>query len=88
MNTPILAIGPLGTPEIMMISLLILVLFGAKKLPTFARSLGRSMGEFKRAKDEFETELRSAADEADRTPPPQIKPPVQPVERQRDHEEA
>ena len=88
MNTPILAIGPLGTPEMIIIGVLILVLFGAKKLPTFARSLGRSMGEFKKAKDEFETELRSAADDTERTPPPQIKPPVQPVERQRDHEEA
>ncbi len=64
MNTALLAIGPLGTPEMVIIAVLILVLFGAKKLPTFARSLGRSMGEFKRAKDDFETELhRSAADE-------------------------
>lgn len=91
MNTHILAIGPLGTPEIIMISLLILVLFGAKKLPTFARSLGRSMGEFKKAKDEFETELRSAADDAERNPPPpaQIKAPIaKPVERELDHQDA
>ena len=88
MNTPILALGPLGTPEMIIIGVLVLVLFGAKKLPTFARSLGRSMGEFKKARTEFENELHSAADEAERTPPPQIKPPAQTVERQRDHEEA
>jgi sec-independent protein translocase protein TatA len=89
MNTQILAIGSLGNMEIVMISVLILVLFGAKKLPTFARSLGRSMGEFKRAKDEFESELRTAATEAEQTPPAQIKAPVvKAVEREADHHEA
>jgi sec-independent protein translocase protein TatA len=43
---------------------LVLVLFGAKKLPVFARSLGRSMGEFRKAKEEFESELHNAADES------------------------
>jgi sec-independent protein translocase protein TatA len=63
MNTALLAIGPLGTPEMIIIAVLILVLFGAKKLPTFARSLGRSLGEFKRAKDDFEAELHRSAEE-------------------------
>lgn len=62
--TSILAIGPLGTPEMIIIGVLILVLFGAKKLPTFARSLGKSMGEFKKARTEFEQELQNAQDEA------------------------
>lgn len=68
----ILAIGPLGTPELIIIAILVLVLFGAKKLPTFARSLGKSMGEFKKAKDEFERELHQAQDEAER---PHIQQP-------------
>ena len=89
MNTQLLAIGPLGTWEMIVIAMLILVLFGAKKLPTFARSLGRSMGEFKRAKDEFEQELHRAHDEAER---PAIKPDAAAktvaVDRQRDHEDA
>jgi sec-independent protein translocase protein TatA len=45
------------------IAVLVLVLFGAKKLPTFARSLGKSMGEFKKAREEFEHELTSAQDD-------------------------
>jgi len=45
------------------IALLVLVLFGSKKLPGFARSLGKSMGEFKRAREEFEQELHRAAEE-------------------------
>jgi sec-independent protein translocase protein TatA len=66
MNTPtILAFGPLGTPELIIIAILILVLFGAKKLPTFARSLGKSMGEFKKARTEFENELHNAQEEAE-----------------------
>ncbi|WP_395740231.1 twin-arginine translocase TatA/TatE family subunit [Prosthecobacter sp.] len=84
MNTPInLAIGSLGNMEIVMIAILILVLFGAKKLPTFARSLGKSMGEFKKARTEFENELQNAQEEAERpkiTPPQEKRQPVANVE--------
>lgn len=69
-----LALGPLGTPELIIIAILVLVLFGAKKLPTFARSLGKSMGEFKRAREDFERELHQAQDEAER-PQAQIQQP-------------
>ncbi len=73
MNTPIIAgIGPLGTPELVIIAVLVLILFGAKKLPTFARSLGRSMGEFRKAKDEFEAELHRSVEETEK---PAIKAP-------------
>lgn len=68
MNTPFLAIGPLGTTEMIIIGVLVLVLFGAKKLPTFARSLGKSMGEFKKAREEFEGELTRAQDDVINAP--------------------
>ena len=55
--------GPLGYPEMVVIFLIILLLFGAKKLPQLARGLGKSMGEFKKAKDEFEHEITKAEDE-------------------------
>ena len=45
------------------IFLIILLLFGAKKLPQLARGVGKSMGEFKKAKDEFEHEITRAEDE-------------------------
>jgi sec-independent protein translocase protein TatA len=67
----LIALGPLGTPELIIIAVLVLVLFGAKKLPTFARSLGKSMGEFKKARDEFEQELTRAQDEVERPTIPQ-----------------
>lgn len=56
----ILAFGPLGGPEIAVIFVIVLLLFGAKKIPELARGLGKSMGEFKRARDEFEEEIRTA----------------------------
>ena len=59
--TNILAfIGGLGGPEIAVIFVIVLLLFGAKKIPELARGLGKSMGEFKRARDEFEDEIKIA----------------------------
>lgn len=56
-------IGPIGSQEMILIFILILLLFGAKKLPEFARGVGKSMGEFKKAREEFEHEItRSEAE--------------------------
>ena len=56
-------IGSLGGPEMIMIFVVILLLFGAKKLPELARGIGKSMGEFKKARDDFEREITSAEEE-------------------------
>lgn len=42
-------LGFLGTPEIVIIAVVILVLFGATKIPKFMRSLGQGINEFKKA---------------------------------------
>ncbi|MBK1834249.1 Sec-independent protein translocase subunit TatA/TatB [Roseibacillus ishigakijimensis] len=55
----------LGGPEILIIFVIVLLLFGAKKIPELARGLGKSMGEFKRAREEFEDEIKRAADDVD-----------------------
>lgn len=66
--TPTIAFLPnLGGPELIVIFAVILILFGAKKLPEFARGLGKSMGEFKRARKEFEDEI-IRAEQPDSTP--------------------
>ena len=67
MNTPFItfAFGMPSGSEWMLISLAVLLLFGAKKLPEFARGLGRSMGEFKKARQEFEHEITKSVDEKD-----------------------
>lgn len=49
---------PIGTQEIILIVLVVIILFGATKIPELARSLGRATGEFKKAKGEAERELR------------------------------
>lgn len=59
-------IGPVGGPEMIMIFVVILLLFGAKKLPELARGVGKSMGEFKKARDEFEREITRSEDEVRR----------------------
>ena len=46
----------IGWPEILVILLIILLLFGAKRLPDLARSLGKSLREFKKGKDEIEAD--------------------------------
>jgi len=52
--------GPIGMPEMIMIFVVVLLLFGAKKLPELARGIGKSMGEFKKARDDFEREITRA----------------------------
>ncbi|HCN30974.1 MAG TPA: twin-arginine translocase TatA/TatE family subunit [Verrucomicrobiales bacterium] len=86
MNTPsiLAAFGPLGTPELIIIAILVLVLFGAKKLPTFARSLGKSMGEFKKAREEFEHELTQAQEEVEKPTIPATAEKRQPVGASKD----
>lgn len=59
-------IGPIGGPEMIMIFIVILLLFGAKKLPELARGVGKSMGEFKKAREEFEREITRSEDEVRR----------------------
>jgi len=49
--------GIIGAPEIMLLLLVMLVLFGAKRLPELARSLGRSISEFKKGQAEGATRL-------------------------------
>lgn len=59
---------PLGPQELMLIFVAIILLFGASKLPELARSMGKSMGEFKKAQREVEKELRQLEIDADAEP--------------------
>ena len=55
-----LAFMNLGGQELIIILLIVLVLFGAKKLPELARGRGKAITEFQKAKDEFSDELHSS----------------------------
>ena len=49
--------GPIGMPELIIILTLALIIFGPRKLPELGRSLGKSLGEFKRASNELRNTL-------------------------------
>lgn len=50
--------GNLGAPEILLIVLAILILFGAKKIPELAKGIGKGMKEFKKAVREVEEDIK------------------------------
>src|SRR5438093_3579488 len=72
MNT-MLFLGMLNGWEIVLILAVVLVLFGAKKLPELARGLGSGIKEFKKATREVTDELTNVMDES--PPPPPRKLP-------------
>jgi TatA/E family protein of Tat protein translocase len=55
--------GPIGMPEMVVIAVIALIIFGPRKLPELGKSLGKSIAEFKRASNELkntlEDEIRS-----------------------------
>src|ERR1700674_2878945 len=51
----------LAGPDLIIILLIVLVLFGAKKLPELARGMGKAIKEFQKAKDEFGDELHKSS---------------------------
>lgn len=57
--------GNLGFQEILLIAVVILVLFGAKKIPDFMRGLGKGIREFNDAKDNVKKELESGMTDKD-----------------------
>jgi sec-independent protein translocase protein TatA len=61
----LLSLGTLGAGEILIIALLVLLLFGAHKIPELARALGRAQKEFQRARDEVTREVEAAGTNED-----------------------
>ncbi|SRR2546427_4695362 len=78
--------GSIGMPELIIILVIALIIFGPRKLPELGRSLGRSINEFKKASNELrstlEDEIRveeqrdQATAAASATPPSATPPPV------------
>src|SRR5204862_646721 len=50
-------LGSLGMPELIIIFVIALIIFGPRKLPELGRSLGKSLAEFKRASNELKSTL-------------------------------
>ncbi len=72
----------LGVPELMLIFIIALVLFGPKRLPEIGRTLGKAMGEFKKATDELKNTVeREVRMEELRSISPPMITPVETVSR-------
>jgi len=77
--------GNLGMPELMMIMLLALLLFGPKKLPEIGKQVGKALGEFKRASNDLkrsiEDEMSKAQSGLDSmtSDPPKPEPKPEPL---------
>ena len=75
-----------GGPEVLVVLFVVLLLFGAKKLPELSRSLGRSLGEFKKGKEDLEREIRNVEGDLQKVANEEVKEkprsaPAEPVEK-------
>ena len=74
-------------PEMIFIFLLALVLFGPKKLPELGRQLGKALAEFKKASNEFKSQLETEMlnieleEHSKQAPPPDNSPKILPAEK-------
>ena len=71
--------GPIGFPEMVVILVVALIIFGPRKLPELGRSLGRSINEFKRASNELRNTLDDEIRAEERRTPP-AAPPALPTD--------
>ena len=72
-------IAMLGWPEIIGILVVVLILFGAKKLPELAKGLGQGIKEFKKASSDMQNELHRSVAEEQYAAPPKPAPAPQPA---------
>ncbi len=56
-------IGPVGWPELLIIFIIILIIFGPRKLPEVAEAMGKSIQKFKRASKDAREEIQSEIDD-------------------------
>ncbi len=71
----------LAGPDLIVILLIVLVLFGAKKLPELARGMGQAVKEFQKAKDEFNDELHKAGKSDTQVANTEVKAPQSTIAR-------
>lgn len=57
--------GSLGVPELMLIFVVALLLFGPKNLPKIGRTMGRALGEFRRASNDFKRTIEEEVSSAE-----------------------
>jgi sec-independent protein translocase protein TatA len=73
--------GSIGSGEVLLIFVVVLLLFGSKNLPSIARGLGKALEEFRRA-------ARDVSDEIVRGDQPPLKPKIQQAEKPKEPKDA
>jgi sec-independent protein translocase protein TatA len=53
----------LGTPEIILIALVVLLIFGGKKIPELMRGIGKGVNQFKKGMKDLDDEIKDGVDE-------------------------
>ena len=77
-------LGSLGFPELLMIFFVALIIFGPKRLPDIGRSVGKALGEFRRATNDLKSTLEEEVrlEERKSVPPaPEVTQPSSTVSR-------
>ena len=67
MTNQLLFIGNLGSTEIIIIALVILLLFGGKKIPELMRGLGKGVSQFKKGMNDIEQEINAEPEKISET---------------------
>jgi sec-independent protein translocase protein TatA len=63
LNSILLFLGGIGMPELLVVLFLVILLFGAKKIPELARGLGKGIREFKDASKEIKSEIEKGVND-------------------------
>src|SRR5205085_1844656 len=71
--------GNLGMPELMLILVLALLLFGPKKLPEIGKTVGKALGEFRRASNDLKRTIENEMEKATADEAPAPRPVVAPT---------
>jgi TatA/E family protein of Tat protein translocase len=71
--------GSIGMPELIIIFVIALIIFGPRKLPELGRSLGKSLAEFKRASNELKSTLEEEIRMEEQQQKVEAAKPVAPV---------
>jgi TatA/E family protein of Tat protein translocase len=74
--------GSLGVPELLLIFVVILIVFGPRKIPEIGRTLGKALGEFRKATDDLKSTIEREVrlEELKKITPPTLESIVTPFE--------
>ncbi len=74
--------GSLGVPELLLIFFVILIVFGPRRIPEIGRTLGKALGEFRKATDDFKSTIEREVrlEELKKITPPTLESLVTPAE--------